>query len=137
MEMAEHAKFYSKIRFKISMKSMKSHVLWIICSFQPDLIAKKLIKFFPDSYPDRIIKKKINIFNFVSFIRNVYLIFYFIIFSKLCRVFYKYLRHKILFKFQEKFNIPTTYAVSHIYRSSSELYRQQWEYTYRWQMEML
>ena len=24
-----------------------------------------------------------------------------------------------------------------MYRSSSELYRQQWEYTYRWQMEML
>ena len=45
-ETAEHAKFYSKTRSKISMKSIKSPALWIICSFQPDLIVKELIKFF-------------------------------------------------------------------------------------------
>ena len=65
MEMAEHTKFYSKTRFKILMKSIKILVLWIICSFQPDLIAKELIRFFQ------------------IHIQNVYLIFYFIIFFKI------------------------------------------------------
>ena len=58
-------------------------------------------------------------------------------FSKLCGVFYKYYQAKILFRIQEKFYILSIHAVPHIYRSSSKLYRQQWEYTYLWQMEML
>ena len=37
----------------------------------------------------------------------------------------------MLFRIQEKFYILSIHAVSHIYRSSSKLYRQQWEYTYR------
>ena len=57
-ETAEHAKFYSKMKFKTLIKSIKSLVLWIICSFQSDLIGKELINFFPDSYPEHIIKKR-------------------------------------------------------------------------------
>ena len=60
----------------------------------------------------------------------MFILFFTLLFFQNYAAFFINIRDKILFKFQEKFNIPTTYAVSHIYKSSSELHHQQWEYTY-------
>ena len=84
-ETAEHAKFYSKTRSKISMKSIKSLVLWIICSFQPDLIAKELIKFFQ------------------IHVQNVYLIFTSLFFQNYATFFINISRQKFYLEYKKNF----------------------------------